>query len=491
MRTPLDGNNIVIIGAGIGGLSAGILLSAMNFNVTVVEKNPVPGGLMNSYRRGGMDCPVGVHYVGALGPDEPLGRMFHVLGLRAEDLFYRMGQEGVIDRYMFDDFTFDLPVGIDEYEKKLRSAFPSDDKALDVILKTIRDIAAKMMDPLFLLNQSDPFSNMENFRPMGELLTELHVSSRLRSVLAVPCQLIGVELPDCPIIFHAMVVAGYLFSSWRLKEGGARMTEAFVSRYHQLRGTLLLNTAVTKIHVENKKVTGVDLSDGKMLKAEGIVAAIHPKVLLGLLEPGSVKPALKERIETLEETEGIIAVQAAVDAAAHPEIHHNIYRLQTGQSGYVEDGVFYQIRRGNDRGENLLSIITRSPYQEWLPWDNTQTGKRGAAYEEKKLALARKLLERACGVFGPLQNARILDVFTPLTLRDYVNCPEGSCYGLLRSARQLLKAATINNIPVGGLCLAGQNALAPGVMGSMLGSFNAVRQIVGTERLAKVIAPQL
>ncbi|MDD8019193.1 MAG: NAD(P)-binding protein, partial [Bacteroidota bacterium] len=64
MRNPVEGKNIVVIGSGIGGLSAGILLSLLNFKVTVVEKNPLPGGLMRSYRRAGIDCPVGVHYVG-------------------------------------------------------------------------------------------------------------------------------------------------------------------------------------------------------------------------------------------------------------------------------------------------------------------------------------------------------------------------------------------------------------------------------------------
>ena len=82
MRNSVDGKNIVIIGSGIGGLSTGIILSLMNFHVTVVEKNPLPGGLMRSYRRGGIDCPVGIHYVGALWAEEPLGKMFAALESR-------------------------------------------------------------------------------------------------------------------------------------------------------------------------------------------------------------------------------------------------------------------------------------------------------------------------------------------------------------------------------------------------------------------------
>ena len=173
MRNPVEGKNIVIIGSGVGGLSAGIILSLLNFRVTVVEKNPLPGGLMRSYRRSGIDCPVGVHYVGALGEKEPLGKMFHVLGIPVDELFTPMGQEGIIDRYIFDDLIFDLPTSIDALEKNLRSTFPEDTAALNIIMKNLREISRHMMEPSFLLNQGDPFQNMDYYLPMGELLDSL------------------------------------------------------------------------------------------------------------------------------------------------------------------------------------------------------------------------------------------------------------------------------------------------------------------------------
>ena len=57
----------------------------------------------------------------------------------------------------------------------------------------------------------------------------------------------------------------------------------------------------------------------------------------------------------------------------------------------------------------------------------------------------------------------------------------------MRTARQLMKVASVNNIPIDGLYMTGQNALAPGVMGSILGSLNVVRKIIGAERFAKDI----
>jgi phytoene dehydrogenase-like protein len=281
-----------------------------------------------------------------------------------------------------------------------------------------------------------------------------------------------------------MVLAGYLFSSWRPKSG-RRLADAFAARFEELGGRLLLRSAVRHIRTEQGRVTAVDLEEGDSLPADAVVAAIHPKILLGLLDQDALKTSLRERIAGLEETDGVLAVQAGVDAQAHPAVDYNLYRLQANDRGEIKNGFFYQVLRGDGRATNLLSIITGSPYRDWSRWENTMTGRRGEAYEQKKQALADELFAKASFVFGPLKNLRLLDVFTPLSLRDHVNCPEGSCYGVLRSSRQLLKIASLSKLPVGGLYLAGQNALAPGLMGCILGSFSVARKMAGHERFGK------
>ncbi|MEN6623434.1 MAG: NAD(P)/FAD-dependent oxidoreductase [Smithella sp.] len=482
MKKIVEGNDIAIIGSGIGGLSAGIILLLLKYNVTIVEKNPVPGGMMRSYRRSGIDCPVGVHYVGALGEDEPLGRIFNILGIKVDDIFEKMGQDGVIDHYIFENFTFDLPAGIDSYEKNLKSAFPDDSPAIDTIIHNLRRIAQSMLDPSFLLSQSNPFQNLDYFDPMRDYLEKLNASPGLQAVLAVPAQLVGVPMPECPVIFHHMVLAGYLMSCWRLKESGSRMADIFARRFMALGGKLILNDRVQKILLQSGKVSGLELQSGKSLTADAVVAAIHPKVMLGLLEPAALKASYRQRLLDVEETKGVIVIHAGVDSQLHPEIPHNIYRLEVGEKGIINDGIFYQLRRSNVHGSNLLTIITKSPYSEWSKWENTSSGRRGADYEEKKMNIAKNLLREARTVFTNLKNPVIVDVFTPLTLRDYVNCPEGSCYGIMRSSGQMLKIASLNNIPLSGLYPAGQNVVAPGVLGCLLGSLSTAQQIAGRER---------
>jgi phytoene dehydrogenase-like protein len=141
--------------------------------------------------------------------------------------------------------------------------------------------------------------------------------------------------------------------------------------------------------------------------------------------------------------------------------------------------------RGRE-GRNLLVAITRSPYEEWRRWERTATGRRGADYEEEKASRARKLLQDSEEVFGPLADAKVIDAYSPLTLRDWVDTPEGSPYGILRSVRQLPAAATLHRLGPSGLWLAGQNVLSPGVFGTLMGSFHAVRQVVGADRFAPI-----
>ena len=74
-----------------------------------------------------------------------------------------------------------------------------------------------------------------------------------------------------------------------------------------------------------------------------------------------------------------------------------------------------------------------------------------------------------------------------MTIRDWVASPNGSAYGVLRSTDQLLKTASLNRTSVKGLYLAGQSVLAPGILGTALGSLMTVKDIVGNEEFKKLV----
>jgi phytoene dehydrogenase-like protein len=476
----------LILGSGIGGLSAGIILSRLDLRVAVIEKNPLPGGLMRNYVREGVDCPVGVHYFGAYGEGQPLRRMFDYLGVAEAITVERMGQGGPIDRYLFDDFTFDLPEGIDAFAAALEEAFPADRRPIAAIIGNIRTMA-DLQDSLALFSSTTiPFPDADLFLPIAVYLAKLNCSARLRSVLSVASGWMGLSEQDCPVIYHHLALASYLMSAWRLRGRGSDLAESFASRFVGLGGRLICGDPAVEILTDGREVSGVRLASGRVFRGTRIVAAIHPKAVLAMLPEGAFAPRHARRIRELSETEGLFSACVTVDLRAHPALPYNVYRLHADREGWISDGVFHQLREGGE-GTSLLTMITKSLFSEWCRWEDTATGRRGPEYRAEKLRRAEFLLGRAEEVFGPLTGAKIIDTYTPLTIRDWVSSPCGSPYGIMRSAHQLSVAAVLHRKPLGGLFFAGQNALAPGILGTILGSFQAIRQMIGHDRFASEV----
>lgn len=472
---------VVIIGSGIGGLSTAIILAGLGVEVTVLEKNHQPGGLLRSYTRDGIDCATGVHYLGSLDKGQILRKFFDYLGVTALIPVTRMGQGGVIDRYIFPFSTFDLPEGIDAYEENLKQAFPEEQQKITRIIDPVRKTAKQLHGLDVLYSSQNDFSLLDQSLPFGDILDSLQCSPGLRSILAIPASWIGVPLGDCPAYYHNMALASYLSSSWRLNCSGSHMAGALAGRLQELGGKIITGATVSKIHVDSRVVTGLQLQSGEKLTASTVIGAVHPQVVLKMLPQGAVKPSYHQRISGLQNTHGIFSVHVRIDGDAHPEIPYNIFKIETDKYGNVPDLKYYQIRKSEKKGGNLLSILTSGKDEMWAPWVKTKSGHRGNDYLEEKERHATGLIREAEELFGTFKAAKILDAYTPLTMRDWVNTPGGSAYGVLRSSSQMLATALLNRTAVKGLYLAGQNVMAPGVIGTIMGSFSTVKLILGAE----------
>ena len=478
--------NALVIGSGVGGLSTAIILAQLGFQTTVIEKNPLPGGLMRGYIRQGLDCAVGVHYLGSLDAGQVLRRLFDLLGVSEGIPVERMGADGIIDRYIFADFTFDLPEGLGAYEENLRSTFPDEHRQISTIMEIIRRNSEKMHTLDFLFSRQNDGAMLESMKPFGEILTELKCSPGLRAVLGMPCCWIGVPLDSCPAFYHNMVLATYLFSSWRLKCSSARMAKAFTDRLKSLGGQIIAGDGVEKILVNHRVVEGVQLKSGSILKSPVVIGSVHPKVVLGMLPDGAAKPSYRRLVSKLVDTDGMFCAHVSVDAPPHEAIPYNIFKVDTEKNGNILDLIYYQLRESERAGKNLLTILTSGEYERWQKWEHTQTGQRSADYVREKENRAWRLIREAEDIFGPLQGAKLIDAYTPLTTRDWVNSPQGSAYGVLRSSDQLLEASILNRTSVKGLFLSGQSVMAPGVIGTILGSLRTVKLIIGPERYKKM-----
>jgi phytoene dehydrogenase-like protein len=487
-----DMNKVLIIGSGIGGLSAGIILAKLGFAVTVVEKNRQPGGMMRSYVRQGVHCNVGLHYLGALDEGQVLRRCFDYLGVTADLPLVRMGTDGPIDRYLFTDKglgidSFDVPAGFEAYEANLRAAFPGQQQQITALMTMLRRSASQFDQLDFLYSDKPPQSWFEQAEPLGAVFDRLGCSPGLRAVFGLPSVLIGVPPAVCPQFYHTMTLASYLISAWRLTSNGAHMADVCARRLLSLGGQVRTGDAVARIRTADGGVRGVTLASGETIDADLVIGAIHPKEIVGLLAPEHVKPSYRRRVQGLTDTHGMMAVHALVPASQHPAFAHNLFAIDTDAVGDTRDLIYVQLRPSERPDQNLLSLITSGHENLWEPWRQTRTGQRGDEYLQAKTDFAHRLIAQAEKITGPLGGVRLLDVSTPLTIRDWVNSPNGSAYGVMRSTEQLLSAALLNRSSVRGLFLAGQSVMSPGVLGTIIGSLATVQFIVGPERFRQEV----
>jgi all-trans-retinol 13,14-reductase len=481
---------VIIIGAGLGGLTSAILLGEMGIKATVIERSQVPGGLLRSYAKQGVDCAVGLHYFGPAGEGELLRQMFDILGVTDRLHLRRLGTHGVLERYIFDDLNFDLPATLPAFQEALLSLCPGENKAIDAIITTLQAMSQGLRLDEGGSLQSSPFSFAGVNQSMEEFLMAAGCSEKLHDILTVHGFWTGLPMDKCPASLPLYTLSALLLSAWELGCTGKQMADAYAERAQAKGADLVLGDHVENILVHDGRACGVRLKSGCSLTCKKILAGIHPKLVLPMLPEKALPVAYKEGLLNLAETGSAVCVHLLVDQKQQEVRNYNMFRIHK-IDGVNVDGTFLQVRQSERSGYNILTIIRGSEYSDWRQWQDTYTGNRGGEYQQAKMAAAQSMIEIAGNVLGPLGDYTLLDISTPLTMRDWAASPEGSMYGLMRSVTNDLQFAVLTRMPVRALYLVGQNAIAPGLLGVTLSVLRGVGEVAGRVRFQKFLAAKL
>ena len=482
--------DVIIIGSGLGGLTSAILLGELGIKATIIERNPLPGGLLRSYTRQGVDCAVGLHYFGPAGEGELLRQIFDILGVTGKLQLRRLGRGGILERYIFDDLTFDLPPTLTGFEQALRSMCPNEGDAIGNIVAAVRSLARSMHFDTTGRLQSNLFSFVGFNLSMEDFLQASGCSKKLHDILTVHGFWTGLPMDKCPAYLLLYTLGALLLSAWELGCTGTEMVEAYVERARATGADLLLSDPVEQIFVSDRRACGVRLKSGRTMSCRKIIAGIHPKLVLPMLPDDAVPPDYRQGLMKLEETPGAVCVRLLVNQKQHEAPGYNFFRIHK-VDGATIDGTFFQLRKSELAGWNVLTMIRGSHYGDWKKWQHTNTGNRGPDYEEAKLHAAEPMIKIARSVLGALKGYRILDISTPLTMRDWVASPEGFMYGLLRSVKNDLQYAVLTRLPVRSLYLVGQSAIAPGLLGVTLSVLRGVGEVAGRATFQNFLAARL
>jgi phytoene dehydrogenase-like protein len=138
IQHPGSSYDVIVIGAGIGGLTCASLLAKAGMRVLIVEQASRPGGYVGSFKRKGFTFDCAAHFVTGCHENGTIGKLLRELGIEKELEFIKV--EAPV-RFIFPDFEFSFSLNnLDDGERIIKERFPQEAENLDRYKETLENI---------------------------------------------------------------------------------------------------------------------------------------------------------------------------------------------------------------------------------------------------------------------------------------------------------------------------------------------------------------
>lgn len=492
--------DVVIIGAGLGGLLCADILAKEGLCVCVLEKNNQVGGSLQTFSRDKCILDTGVHYIGGFGVQESLRQYFKYAGIM-DDLNVRQMDTEAFDIITFEDDTREYPQaqGYKRFSERLIEIFPQEKEGILAYCDLMQAFCRKF--PMYSLDITSQYP--DNFDHLHlnakETIAGLVRDEKLRAVLAGNNMVYAGD-ENTPFYIHALVTNAYIESSWRCVDGGGQISKLLVREIRKQGGEVYRHCQVVKMHFDGKGVSEVELQNGERIKGKKFISNIHPIATLQMIDETHIRKAYRSRINSLSDTVSTFCVHLTFAPETVPYINSNYYHLRRpdawSTTNYNNDHLWpqhYMISMGAsskspEYTDNVVLMAYMKPdeVQAWTHTHNTVANKqpRGADYEafkQIKTEICIKEIERKI----PAIKGNIKGVYSssPLSFRDYIGSPSGSLYGVYRDYHDPLKSMISPQTKIPNLWLTGQNVNLHGILGVTVGAYLTCFDILGKDYL--------
>jgi prolycopene isomerase len=281
----------IVIGAGLGGLSAATMLAHNGLRVLLLERHNVPGGYATSFVRGRYEFEVALHELSGVGPPEHRGgvyRYLEYLGMADKVEFLQVPN---LYRAVFPDLDVTLPVGRDAFEAKLVETFPHQARGIHRFLDRVFDFGRDYARVRRQGGKVHPvtlpirFPHFFRYLPAtwGQVLNRDVQDPAARAVISQYWGYVGLPPAQISFVYFASTLAAYVRRGAAFPKGRSQaLSAAFLSRFEELGGQARLNCGVERITTTpasptgNGRVTGVITDTGEEFTADWIVSNADP-----------------------------------------------------------------------------------------------------------------------------------------------------------------------------------------------------------------------
>lgn len=492
----------VIIGGGIGGLVTGALLAKEGYQVTVLEKNAIIGGGLQTFKRHGASFPTGMHIFGGFQEGGSLRRIFEYLGVM-DKISVRAMDEDACDvvRIAEDGAVYRMPKGKERFIDYLSSIFPDEKDHISAYINRLYDLTEEF--GLFYLHETQSYGLMDysdDFTmPFNKLMDRYLTNPKLKGLLTYMCPLYGGINDTTPVFMNALLAVLHINGTSQFVGESQQMANALKDVIEDAGGKVLSHTEVVKIKVEDRQITGVVTQNGETYHADQYISDVHPEVLLRLVDDGAFPKMFKQRISLVPESTSSFNVFVKFKNKAFPYLNQVHYYIEDYAEGFEcshlreeewPRGIIYltpPVEHQDDFAETMVFVVPMK-FDYVRPWENTYTGHRGESYEKWKQAKMDKVLDCMERIYPDFRNSmEYCLASSPLTIRDYYGNRRGSCYGFQKDCRNLMLSQLSVFTKVKNLFLTGQNVNVHGLCGVSLTAIQTAEALVGQNTIVRKI----
>lgn len=321
--------DLVVIGGGIGGLTAGALLARAGKKVLVTEAEPQPGGFARALRRGTYTFDRADHLTWGCAETTPFGpglidTVLRHLGVRDRLEFVRM--DDPIYEARFPGLTVTVPHGRDAFLETHLRHFPGEAVGLRHLVelsgKMFRELNAFPLKPSLRDFPSIPrrFPTLFRYRnaTMKQVIDREIADPRLRAVYASLWSWIGPPPRQASFLLWAAMMGAYVEDGAYYPRGGfQQLADALAAGLTQAGGELLLGARASRIFTEGGRVRGVGLESGQRVQTPVVISNVDVReTVKTLLGPNKVPSRYLRRLRRMRVSHSILALYAATDLDA-------------------------------------------------------------------------------------------------------------------------------------------------------------------------------
>lgn len=485
---------VVIIGAGLGGLFTGAILSKEGFEVTLLEKNVLIGGGLETFHRFGEHFDTGMHVIGGMHPDGNIWKICRYLGIN-EGIKVKDVDDDCTDYLYFseDHTSYKIGKGRDGFINSLAQNFPQERENLERYVDAILGIANRVdlfnlrpsKTPMSFFVESDDF-----LMAADEFIARYTADERLRSVLAYMNPLYGGKAHETPAYIHAIISTLYIKGASRFVGGSEHFANLLAGVIQQHGGHIFANDGVEWIEVNEHQIDYVRTKSGKQYTADYYISDIHPCTLLTLMDEKAFPKSYRERLNIIPNTHSAFALYIKLKPNTFPYINHSEYYMTKYADVWNFSrtdrpwplGFLFMTPPNEDQGEYATKVLVTAPmpFQMVKQWEHTTVGHRGADYEKWKAECAQLLLEQVEEIHPGFSEAiEAINTSSPLTIRDYYGVKDGSICGYAKNCQNIILSQVPVVTKIRNLLLTGQNINLHGFCGVPLTAINTCEAILG------------